>query len=65
MNCITKNMGKLHIFGTSLKEPNVNESSVVQRGFNSLPNDKILEWSKLKAFADNKIIVTEKFEFCF
>ena len=23
--------------------------------FNSLPNDKILDWSKLKAFADNKI----------
>ena len=27
---------------------------------NSLPNDKILEWSKLKAFADDKINVTEK-----
>ena len=23
--------------------------------FNSLPNDKFLDWSKLKAFADNKI----------
>ena len=23
--------------------------------FNSLPNDKILDWSKLKAFADDKI----------
>ena len=29
-------------------------------GFNSLPNDKILDWSNLKAFADNKIKVTEK-----
>ena len=27
---------------------------------NSLPNDKILDWSKLKALADNKIKVTEK-----
>ena len=27
---------------------------------NSLPNDKILNWSKLKAFADDKISVTEK-----
>ena len=25
-----------------------------------LPNDKILEWSKLKVFADDKIYVTEK-----
>ena len=30
---------------------------------NSLPNDKILDWSKLKAFADNKINVTEKLKF--
>ena len=29
-------------------------------GINSLPNDKVSGWSKLKAFADNKIIVTEK-----
>ena len=28
--------------------------------FNSLPNNKILDWSKLKAFADDKINVTEK-----
>ena len=28
--------------------------------FNSSPNDKILDWSKLKAFADDKINVTEK-----
>ena len=31
--------------------------------FNSVPNDKILDWSKLKAFADNKINVTEKLKF--
>ena len=27
---------------------------------NSLPNDKILHWSKFKAFADDKIDVTRK-----
>ena len=31
--------------------------------FNSLPNEKILDWSKLKAFADDKINVTEKWKF--
>ena len=28
---------------------------------NSLPKDKFLDWSKLKAFADNKSNVAEKF----
>ena len=31
--------------------------------FNSLPNDKILDWSKLKAFADDKINMNEKLKF--
>ena len=30
---------------------------------NSLPNDTIVDWSKLKAFADDKISVTEKLNF--
>ena len=30
---------------------------------NSLPNDKILDWSKMNAFADNKINVSEKLKF--
>ena len=34
-----------------------------QRWPNSLPNNKILDWSKLKAIADDKIDVTEKFKF--
>ena len=29
----------------------------------SLPNDKILDWSTFKAFADDKINVTEKGKF--
>ena len=31
--------------------------------FNSLPHNKFLEWSKLKAIAGDKIDVTEKFKF--
>ena len=31
--------------------------------FNFLPNDKIVDWSNLKAFADDKIYVTEKLKF--
>ena len=31
--------------------------------FNSLPDDKFSDWSKLKAFADDKINVTEKLKF--
>ena len=36
---------------------------VLQNGFNSLPNDKILDWSKFKAFADDKMIETQKLKF--
>ena len=31
--------------------------------FNSLPNNKFLNWSKLKAFADNKLNLAEKMKF--
>ena len=34
-----------------------------QRFTNSLPNDKILDWSKLKGFADDKINVIQKLKF--
>ena len=34
--------------------------ALAKTGVNPLPNDKILVWSKLKAYADDKIIVTEK-----
>ena len=30
---------------------------------NSLPKDKFLDWTKLKAYADNNINVTEKLKF--
>ena len=32
---------------------------------NSLPNDKFLDWSKLKAFADDKINESQKLKFAF
>ena len=32
---------------------------------NTLPNDKILDWSKLKTFADEKINVTQYLNFVF
>ena len=31
--------------------------------FNSSPNDKILDWFKLKAFANDKVNVTQKLKF--
>ena len=36
---------------------------IMKLTLNSLPNDKILDWSKLKAFADDIIKVIEKFKF--
>ena len=35
----------------------------IQIPFNSLPSDKILDESKFKAFADDKIILTQKSKF--
>ena len=35
----------------------------MHRSLNPLPDDKILDWSKLKAFADDKINVAEKLDF--
>ena len=36
---------------------------LVVLGFNSLPNNRILDWSKFEALADDKINVTEKLKF--
>ena len=36
---------------------------LVYKCFNSLPNNKILEWSNLKAVADNKVNAIEKLKF--
>ena len=55
----------MYLFANAL---NLVQSKILSFGkeltpFNSLPNDKILDWSKLKAFADAKINVTEKLKF--
>ena len=42
---------------------NVFQKKPSSESFNSLPNNKILDWSKLKAYADDKINVTEKLKF--
>ena len=42
-----------------------NEYLRSKRLINSLPNEKILDCCKLKAFADDKINVTEKLKFGF
>ena len=49
--------------GHSEHDWKVMESRLKVRLFKSLPNDNILDWSKLKAFADDKIILNEKLEF--
>ena len=32
--------------------------------FNSLPDDKVLDWSKLKDFADNNLNENKNLKFC-
>ena len=40
--------------------PGASKGVIVWEWVNSFPNDKILDWSKLKAFADDKRNVNEK-----
>ena len=39
--------------------PGVSKGAIVWEWVNSLPHDKILDWSKFKAFANDKVIVTQ------
>ena len=34
-----------------------------EKGLNSLPNDKVSDWSEFKAFADDNINLIEKLKF--
>ena len=36
---------------------------IIKQRYYALPNNKFLDWSQLKAFADDKIKVTEKMKF--
>ena len=50
----------------NLREANsviINSSNLARQGLTVSPNHIFLDWSKLKAFADNKINVTEKLKF--
>ena len=47
----------------SLHVIRMQSTSLLIQSVNFLPNDKILGWSKLKVFADDKINVTEKLKF--
>ena len=42
-----------------------NVSNIWYNRVNPSPNDKFLDWSKLKALADDKINVTEKLKFIY
>ena len=44
---------------------NTKQASMYLWIINSLPNDKFLDWSKLRVFADDKINVIKKLKFVF
>ena len=46
-------------------ENNMDLSFALKEMVNSSPNDKILDWSKLKAFADDKIKLAKMMIFVF
>ena len=53
-------------YGEKANPPDMAYDSCQQCAINDLksfPNNKILDWSKFKAFADNKIKVTKKLKF--
>ena len=59
--------GKLIVQTRSVCKYLQNKSLAANSGIliNSLPNGKILDWSKLNAFADDKMKVTEKLLFVY
>ena len=48
----------LSIFQSLVMQTHKNQGLFGKGLINSVPNDKFLDWSKLKAFADNKINAT-------
>ena len=49
----------------SQQPPVLNSAMPLENGINSIPNNKISNFSIFKTFADDKIIVTEKLKFVF
>ena len=60
---ITSNFSFSHSVFQKACFPGVSKSVVVWELINSLPDDQVLDWSNLKAFADDKLKVTEKLKF--
>ena len=56
-------MGKGEIACYEACFPEVSRGVIVWEWVNSLPYDKNMDWSKLKAFADDKLNATEKSKF--
>ena len=56
--CIIQSLDKMNLFSGDHLLGTMHHGDRLKTSFQSLPNDKILDWSKLKAFADDKINVT-------
>ena len=65
MSSITGQIEPEHLELFALEYGKIAESvyTLASTNINSLPNDKILDWSKLKVFADDKINLAENFKF--
>ena len=50
---------------SSLSAGNIFSALILPAKVNSLPNNKFIDWFKLKAFADDKINLNKKSEFVF
>ena len=62
----TPSYSKLHaIVQETRHQYYITEHCSGKKGLNPLPNDKLLDWSKLKALADDQINVTEELKFDF
>ena len=55
---------KGHCGGISVSQKQLVFHDIFQ-AFNSLPNAKLLDWSKLKAFASDKLYLSEKLKYAF
>ena len=54
----TLGKGEMVVSNISSLSDKLSEKAFSAKSFNSLPNDKIIDWSKLKAIVDNKITAT-------
>ena len=62
-DCVVNSLPYIFFLWTLPKHGFVKIETICRGNINSLPNDKILDWSKFKEFSDDKINVTEKVKF--